>query len=246
MGAPARAWADRYVSDRAWADQYVGQARAIMGTLLVQGASFRRDTKESTDLVVHSIQNGYRNGKPIEAVATRLRRDNVFRGKSPRSGAPWAFQFTIRSSGAVPELAKLKQGFVDWYFYGHVEQHTIRHWMVLDMDVWRDLEDSPAIKKEPVPNADGTNGIGYDVRSFPDAIRIAESETMALARAKGVDAVDRLPDAPIAENTLKPPDFTALVRRFGGYDKITPTAWAAWNEESALYKRAIARGDGWK
>lgn len=238
-----------YQSNRKWADQFIDQTRSIIGTLLVEGATFKLDTQESTDLlVVQSIQNGSRGGRPIKAFATRLRRPNVFRGRSPRSGAPWAFQFTIRSrldSGAVTELAKLKQGFVDWYLYGHVEQFTIRHWMVLDIDVFRAFADSSAIKTETVRNDDGTEGIAYDIRSFPDALCIAMSETMALALDKGVDAVDPLPDVSIKENPLKPPDLMALVHQFDGYDKITPTAWAAYSEQLALYRRAIAKGDGW-
>lgn len=237
-----------YQSDRTWADQFVDQTRAIIGRLLVQGATFMLDAKESTDLVVQSIQNGCRDGKPIKAFATRLRRSTAFRGRS-RYGAPWAFQFTIRSrrdTGAVTELAKLRQGFVDWYLYGHVEQSTIRHWMVLDMDVFRAFADSPAIKTETVPNDDGTEGIAYDIRSFPDALCLAKSETMALALDKGVDAVDPLPDVSIKQNPLNPPDLMALVHQFDGYNTITPTAWAAYSEQLALYRRAIAKGDGWR
>lgn len=51
---------------------------------------------------------------------------------------------------------------------------------------------------------------------------------------------------PIAENPLRPPDLMALVHRFDGYDTITPEAWAAYDAEMKIYKRAIANGDGWR
>jgi hypothetical protein len=36
-----------------------------------------------------------------------------------------------------------------------------------------------------------------------------------------------------------------LVRRFDGYDKITPAGWAAYDREMAAYKADIASGALW-
>jgi hypothetical protein len=34
----------------------------------------------------------------------------------------------------------------------------------------------------------------------------------------------------------KPPDLQKLVTRFGGYDKITPEAWAEWDRVNAEWR----------
>jgi hypothetical protein len=40
----------------------------------------------------------------------------------------------------------------------------------------------------------------------------------------------------------QPPKLLDLVRAHGGYDKITPEAWARWDEEIKLYKSRVATG----
>jgi hypothetical protein len=42
-----------------------------------------------------------------------------------------------------------------------------------------------------------------------------------------------------------PPSLMDLVRRFDGYDKITPAGWAAYDREMAAYKADIASGALW-
>jgi hypothetical protein len=34
-----------------------------------------------------------------------------------------------------------------------------------------------------------------------------------------------------------PPDLQALVAKFGGYNKITPEAWAEWDRRNAEYQQ---------
>lgn len=45
---------------------------------------------------------------------------------------------------------------------------------------------------------------------------------------------------------LRPPDLQELVRAYGGYDRITPEAWAAYDRELAEWRLRIAAGDFWR
>jgi hypothetical protein len=38
------------------------------------------------------------------------------------------------------------------------------------------------------------------------------------------------------------PDLQALVRTYGGYDKITPEAWAQWDKDQAEYMADLRAG----
>lgn len=188
-----------YASDRAWADQFDDQVKAIIRMLVVQPATVERDRRQATDLMVYRITNGPRKGQPVGDIAVRLR-DETFWIKEVRphrEPVSWGLQFTIRSdrdSGAETELSKIKHGFGDWFIYGHVEQRLVRHWMTLDLEIFRQHEDGVAFR--PIDNPDGTHGRAYNVLSFPETIRVAVSDTMAIALEKGVDAVERLSDQP--------------------------------------------------
>jgi hypothetical protein len=68
----------------------------------------------------------------------------------------------------------------------------IRHWAVLDLDVFRRHERDPLVRYEIQDNHDGTHFIAYDIRSFPSELVIASSPTMATALRYGVYAVEQL------------------------------------------------------
>jgi hypothetical protein len=36
----------------------------------------------------------------------------------------------------------------------------------------------------------------------------------------------------------KPPDLQKLVAQYGGYNRITPEAWQAWDQANAAYQEA--------
>jgi hypothetical protein len=46
---------------------------------------------------------------------------------------------------------------------------------------------------------------------------------------------------PATEAPPKAPDLQELVARFGGYDKITPEAWAQFDADMAAYQAWIRR-----
>jgi len=129
----------------------------------------------------------------------------------------------------------------------------IRHWSVLDLNVFRRLADDAGVRSELQDNHDGTSFVAYDLRSFPDELIVDCSATMRIALEKGVDAVEPLRSKQQSELdrrwreiwALDPsPDLQELVRSFGGYNKITSEAWAefdrlkeAWHRRHAISKR---------
>jgi hypothetical protein len=118
----------------------------------------------------------------------------------------------------------------------------IRHWVVLDLEVFRHHESDPLVRREIQDNCDGTHFIAYDIRSFPAELIVAKSPTMAVALDRGVDAVRPLQPKWQADltghwsRTDPPPDLQELVLRFGGYDKIPVEAWTIFNQLMAKWK----------
>jgi hypothetical protein len=112
-----------YQFDRHWSNQQLPEIQRILEgvvrqriRIVIQPADFKVDTTQATDLICGTI--GPKN------FAARVRRPGVFWGRSFNSPTNWGLQFTIRShrdSGAETELAKIKNGFADWFLYGHVE-----------------------------------------------------------------------------------------------------------------------------
>jgi hypothetical protein len=233
-------------TDRAYADQFEGQIAATISGVLVRPATFRLDTREATDFIVYRVTGGPRRGQPVGAIAARVRRPGCYWGRTYRSPTSWGMQFTIRtwrSTGTETELAKIRRGFGDWLLYGHIEQRTLRHWMVLDLEIFRANEARPRVVREEIDNRDGTFFSAYDVRTFPDTIMVAASDTMRVALEYGVDAVEPLPcEAPV-RNTPAPPDLQALVIAHGGYHLITPAAWSAYDTALAAWRAQMRHGE---
>jgi hypothetical protein len=147
---------NRYVKNREWSDRMTPHVKRIVGPLLLEPASFELDVKEATDLIILHARD--------KRIAARVRR--------PGYGRTYPFEFTIRSqldNGCETELAKIINGFGDWFFYGHgTEQNTIGDWYLIDLNVFR----AALIRRVPlsfkkINNGDGTRFIAYDIRSFP-------------------------------------------------------------------------------
>ena len=112
-----------YQTDRTWGDRHMPEVQALLlpvvqqrTTFVLKPADFRLDTKQASDLITGVFGP--------KAFAVRLRRPGVFWGRSFNSPTHWGLQFTVRSlrdTGVETELSKLKKGFGDLFFYGHVE-----------------------------------------------------------------------------------------------------------------------------
>jgi hypothetical protein len=135
-----------------------------VGPLLLKPAPLELDTKEATDLIVLHAKD--------MRIAARVRFD--FKG-TPVADL-WPFEFTIRShraSGSKTEMAKIREGFGDWFFYCHaVGDKDIGLWWLIDLDVLRKMltkckEGTQFLKFEQRDNGDGTFFVAFDIRSFP-------------------------------------------------------------------------------
>ena len=111
-----------------------------MRLIIIDEASIEDDKHHATDFVAH-IKGG--------DVAVRIRRpDCLFR------------DWTIRSKiiYGKTELAKLQDGFGDWYLYCWTNQKgNINEWMFIDLNLVRisGLLDKMALQFD-IPNNDGT------------------------------------------------------------------------------------------
>src|SRR5262245_12561958 len=213
------------------------QLKAVLRKLLVREASFELDTREATDFIVFQIKHGPRKGQPVGSVAARIRMPPIFRSRSNRSNVPWGLQFTIRSkldSGTKTELAKIvNDGFGDWFIYGHVEQEQFRHWMVIDLELFRKYHANAHY--EDGDNKDGTYFRSFHLWSFPQSILVATSQTMRLAIDAGT--VDAVPLAPIKDNpTEQLSALHVLIRQYGAYSKIPPQAWIEYDNAMERWK----------
>ena len=119
----------------------------------------------------------------------------------------------------------------------------IRHWLVLDLDVFRQYELDAGVRREIQDNGDGTHFIAYDILSFPPELILGTSSTMALALERGVDAVERLRpkyldalDDRCRKQMEDAPDLQHLVRKHGGYSSIPAEAWAEWERLNAAWQ----------
>lgn len=97
-------------------------------------------------------------------------------------------QFTIRSlldSGAPTELAKVRKGYMNRMFYGHLNTRgLIYRWDVLDMDVFRDyFFDVPDIRNYVKGKPDGTWFRAYKKKDFPSSL-IIETSHPAIAQSE--------------------------------------------------------------
>ena len=148
-----------YQSDRDIADLYIDQVRRILGPFIIDIASFDRDTKQATDLIVLA--------KNDLTIACRIRR--------PGYAALYPDDFTIRyarDNGAETELSKIRKGWARWFFYGHLAGEVIAAWMLLDLDVFRKTETT--IPPVVIPNTDGTWLAAYQTVWFPCSLVIAK------------------------------------------------------------------------
>lgn len=132
-----------YRQDRTWANKYLPQVIKILRENInhlveIKVAPDRKDMTQAVDLVIR-LQGGN--------VAVRLRRSNCkYRDLTIRAK---------RDSGTKTELAKIKQGFGKWYFYGWInERDKVYEWMLIDLDKMRSSE--LLEKKRLIPNDDGT------------------------------------------------------------------------------------------
>ena len=112
--------------DKGWSDLFIPEIKSILGVHLIGVASWEEDAKHNTDLVVLKM-DGFRIG-------CRIRKEKYLRR--------WPNEFTIRTvraSGMKTELAKILDGWGDYFFYGFEskEGERLGAWLIGDLGIFR-------------------------------------------------------------------------------------------------------------
>lgn len=110
--------------DKAWSDRYLDEVKGILGRVLIGPAPEEDDRERNTDLIVLKMDS--------VRIACRIRREEYFR-KFPH-------QFTIRTSrpnGNKTELAKIVEGWGDYFFYGFGGTDSLLWWGLGDLKAFR-------------------------------------------------------------------------------------------------------------
>jgi hypothetical protein len=158
--------------DKGWADQFMPDIKSVLGRHLLGEASLAEDAKHATDLVVLQMKD--------LRIAVRMRRRKYAENQY------YVGQFTIRTerrSGAKTELAKLIEGWGDYYFYGFEGLHDgqLGIWHLIDLKEFRlgymrllvDCERG-TFPGEQIKNPDGgSSGCGFSYEWFSPALVVA-------------------------------------------------------------------------
>jgi hypothetical protein len=167
-------------NDKHWADKLMPDIKAVLGQHLLGDASREDDEKHATDLVTLHMKD--------LRIAVRMRRRKYSENEH------YVGQFTIRterSSGMKTELAKVIEGWGDYYFYGFEGQEDGRLgiWHLIDLKQFRlgymrllvecERGNCPG---ETIKNADGkSTGCAFSYEWF--------STDLVIASGIGVDGV---------------------------------------------------------
>lgn len=151
--------------------------RYTIGPLLLQPADIERDMKEATDFLVLKARD--------MRIGCRIRRASENGEPSFAERYPWEFTLRSRfSNGAKTELAKIREGWGDWLFYGHAEHNqlpSLCRWFLIDLDSFRvQIGNAPVRWKRDIPNGDGTFFDSFDILTFDPfpSIVVASSHTL--------------------------------------------------------------------
>lgn len=111
--------------DKRWSDRFLPEIKAILGQILIGEAPERDDQERNTDLIVLRLD--------AVRIGCRIRKFDQIR---------YADEFTIRAgrpSGAKTELAKVIEGWGDYFFYGFADakEQSLHRWIVGDLKAFR-------------------------------------------------------------------------------------------------------------
>jgi len=109
--------------DKKWSDRFITEIKAALGVHLIQEAPIEEDQERNTDLMVFSLG--------AIRVGCRIRRWGYL--------LKYPLDITIRSgrpSGQKTELAKILEGWGDYFFYGFSNEYEVNlaAWRILNVD----------------------------------------------------------------------------------------------------------------
>ena len=135
-------------ADKRWSDRFLTEIKGILGTHLIAESPVKEDQERNTDLIVLRMD--------AIRIGCRVRRADKYFAK-------YANEFTIRTSrpkGTKTELAKLIEGWGDYFFYGFGDDKTgkLVRWGLGDLRVFRLWFNSEIVKNNgELPGIEQTN-----------------------------------------------------------------------------------------
>jgi len=149
--------------DKAWSDRFLPEIKAILGLHLIGEPPVEEDAQRNTDLIVLRMD--------AVRIACRVRNHDYLR--------TFGDEFTIRSSRPSQiktELAKIVEGWGDYYFYGFSDAHevSLAAWFIGDLKIFRLwftyslLTNQGNLPGSEQSNADGSSGfVAFKVNDLP-------------------------------------------------------------------------------
>lgn len=149
--------------DKAWSDRFLPEIKRSLGEVLIGEATLDEDQQRNTDLIVLRME--------AVRIACRIRR--------PGYWDEYASEFTIRAdrpSGVKTELAKIIEGWGQYFFYGHSNdaETALRGWGIGNLNAFRLWFNSYIVNtggKIPgtlMPNRDGSSSFrAFQWRTIP-------------------------------------------------------------------------------
>ena len=110
--------------DKRWSDKFLPEIKAILGVYLIDEPPIEEDRERNTDLMVLRMD--------AVRIACRVRKEKYL--------ASYGDEFTIRAgrpSGYKTELAKIIEGWGNYFFYGFANENELVQWKLADLNVFR-------------------------------------------------------------------------------------------------------------
>lgn len=162
--------------DKAWADKFLPEIKRILGEHLITQAPMEEDAEHNTDLIILKLD--------AIRIACRIRRYGYFE--------KYRDEFTIRSgrpNGCKTELAKIIEGWGDYFFYGfsNEDESGLLAWFLGDLRIfrlWGMRELARSKGRFPgmeIPNNDGSSVFrSFYICSLPNEFIVAKKMAICI------------------------------------------------------------------
>lgn len=166
-----------YETQRSWSDRFIPQIKNILAQYLIVQASDKADMEQNTDLIVFEMG--------MVRTACRVRRIKYLR--------EYPDDITIRcelKSGHKTELAKIMEGWGDYFFYAFADEDekNIIAWVLCDFKVFRlylyrymfeHQGKLPGIEK---PNKDKVTALrAFNLKEIPSSFVVARHRSIPVS-----------------------------------------------------------------
>lgn len=163
---------NNWKEDKKWSDRFLPEVKMILGLHLIGEPPIEEDIEHNTDLIILKME--------AVRIACRIRHKEYFE-KYPN-------EITIRTnrpSGAKTELAKIIEGWGDYFFYGFANEDETKlyNWKLCKLNAFRLYFNSFIVKqKGEIPgiekiNKDRSSSFrAFNTLKIPDFV-IAQKQT---------------------------------------------------------------------